>query len=169
MSDQQNVISTENISMLQNLYEKYHSILKTQCQTPDEMIPPMELFIAEQTQTERVCDIRDLLTETDKKNFLIRSFWFLLGVAPEDQMLRSAENYPSTIRNYQRDLIFSILHSQQFRQNDVKAIHNPWEGKATVKQELGVIARSVYRKLPTDLQNRIRQLRARRQQGKMTG
>lgn len=148
----------KRINVVNKMYEIYRDILIDQCSTSEEMIPPESFFFTEQMEEKRICDIQKLCDIQDKKSFLINSFWELLGTAPGDQMLEDAEKYPSSIQNYQRDLIYSILNSDQFNQNDIIGINNPFEGKSTVKQRIRKWIYPLYKKFPSTLKEKVRKV-----------
>lgn len=150
------MLKEENTDILKGIYTVYCGILQNQCGTDKSLLPSEDFFVAEQTERERICDVQKLLLIKEKKQFLIESFWNLLGTAPNDEMIKSAENDTSELLKYQRDLIYSILHSQQFKQNDITAINNPWEGKPTARQWIREELKRIYTRMPDDLQARIR-------------
>lgn len=150
------MLKEENTGILKGIYSVYCGILQNQCGTDKRLLPSEDFFVAEQTERERICDVQKLLLIKEKKQFLIESFWNLLGTAPNDEMIRSAENDTSALLKYQRNLIYSILQSQQFKQNDITAINNPWEGKPTARQWIREELKRIYVRMPDDLQNKIR-------------
>ena len=157
MSSEQQVKNT-----IAALYKCYCDILQMQCGTPLEFMPPLDLFMTEQMEESRTCDVGKFLPERDKRRFCILAFWNLLGVAPNDEMLRSADTYVSTIENYQRDLIFSILTSQQFKENNVIATNIPWKGVQLYKLKLIAAMKSMCSFLPLGMQNKIAEIYRKR-------
>lgn len=136
------------------LYNCYCEILQEQCETQLDLMPTRDFFVTEQLTESRICDVQKLLDEKDKRIFCIHAFWNLLGVAPDDSMLKGTENYRGSIECYQRDLVFTILASAQFRENNVRAVNIPWKGVQLYKWKAIVALKAVCSYLPHSIQEK---------------